>query len=63
MEKKDSNASFNSWWYENRKRLFSIYIENPDFNIAIMDISEAVWEGALNANKSNNIKQLLKLSV
>lgn len=56
MDKKEQ-LSFDNWWYENRKRLFSIYIENPDFNIAIMDISEAAWEGALNAETTKEIEQ------
>lgn len=57
MEKKDS-TDFDSWWQEkkNRYKLMEIYHTTDDSNIAVMDIAEATWRGALNAKKSNNIK-------
>lgn len=40
---------FDTWWCENRAKLISIYNNEIDLNLAVMEIAEAAWKGAQNA--------------
>lgn len=55
MTKKEQ-LRFDTWWNENRTWLIRIYNEEIDLNLAVLGMAELVWEGALNADKNNNIK-------
>lgn len=46
---------FDAWWRENRTRLITIYNEELELGMAIMEIAEMAWRGAVNANKDSNI--------
>lgn len=48
MTKKEQQG-FDEWWRKNRIDLIAIYNERIDFNIAVMEIAESAWKGALNA--------------
>ena len=36
---------FDIWWRENRKKLLSMYNNEPDLDLAIMGIAKTAWEG------------------
>lgn len=44
MTKKEQQR-FDAWWRENRTRLITIYIEEINLDMAIMNIAEAAWKG------------------
>lgn len=46
MNEKDQK-DFDEWWRTNCKKLIPLYTEEPDFNILVMDLAEAGWEGAV----------------
>lgn len=46
MTKKEQQR-FDAWWRENRARLIRIYNKELDENLAVMKVSEAVWEGSI----------------
>ena len=47
---------FDTWWRGNRARLITIYNNEINLDMAILEIAEFSWEGALDAKKSNSFK-------
>lgn len=48
------NKEFDKWWRENYAKLITIYNEEIDLNIAVMEIAEAAWRGAKCRNKKRD---------
>jgi hypothetical protein len=44
---------FDTWWRHNRHRLIAIYNKEFDLNLAVMEMAEFVWKGALDAKDDN----------
>lgn len=45
MEEKEQ-ARFDAWWLKNRAKLITIYNNEIDLSMAILEIAEAAWEDA-----------------